>query len=97
MFVLQNLFLALATIIDMVLNLYMWAFIIAALISWVNPDPYNPVVRFLRAITEPVLIPIRRKLGIWGGIDFSPMIAILAIIFLRSFLIPTLRQMAYTL
>ena len=92
-----NLFIAVGTILDVVLNLYMWILIIAALISWVNPDPYNPVVRFLRAVTEPLLIPVRRRLGIVGGIDFSPLIVILGIIFVRSFLIRTLIEYGYKL
>lgn len=95
MFVLGNFFNALAKIIDIVLSLYMWVIIARAVISWVNPDPYNPVVRFLYNITEPVLSRVRRLIPIsFGGIDFSPMIVILAIYFLRSFLVPTLAQMA---
>jgi len=93
--VVNNFMLAIAKILDIVLGLYMWAFIISALLSWVSPDPYNPIVRFLRAITEPVLLPIRRRLGIFGGIDFSPIIAILIIVFLQTFLVSTLRQLAY--
>jgi len=95
MFVLGNFLNALATVIDVVLGFYMWVLIIAALVSWVNPDPYNPIVRFLYGITEPVLRPIRRILPVqFGGIDFSPLIVILIIIFLRSFLVPTLHEMA---
>ncbi len=96
MFVLSNFLNALATVIDVVLNIYMWVLIIRALISWVNPDPYNPIVRFLYGITEPLLYRVRRYLPVqFGGIDFSPMVLILAIIFLRSFLVPTLHMMAY--
>ena len=94
MFVIGNFLSALARILDIVLWLYMWVFIIAALISWVNPDPYNPIIRFLRSVTEPVLMRIRRVLGVYGGIDFSPLIAILAILFLQIFLVGTLKQMA---
>ncbi len=96
MFVLGNFLNALASVIDIVLNLYMWVLIIRALISWVNPDPYNPIVRFLYSITEPLLYRVRRYLPVQAaGIDFSPMVLILAIIFLRSFLVPTLHMMAY--
>ena len=98
MFVLGNFINAVATIIDIALNLYIWAFIISALLSWVNPDPYNPIVRFLYNITEPVLARLRRLIPLqFGGIDLTPMIVILAIIFLQNFLVPTLRQMAMAL
>ena len=64
-------------------------------ISWVNPDPYNPIVRFLYEITEPLLGRIRRFLPIsMGGLDLSPIILIVVIMFLQSFLVPTLKQMA---
>ncbi len=98
MFVLGNFINAVATIIDIALNLYIWAFIISALLSWVNPDPYNPIVRFLHNITEPVLARVRRFLPLqFGGIDLTPMIVILGIIFLQNFLVPTLRQIAMAL
>ncbi|HEY3348093.1 MAG TPA: YggT family protein [Nitrospirota bacterium] len=84
---------AVASVLDFLLEAYKWIIIIAALISWVNPDPYNPIVRFLYAATEPVLRPIRRKLPA-TGIDFSPLIVIAVIIFIQLFLIKTLRQMA---
>ena len=95
MFVLSNFLVAIAKILDIGLSLYMWIIIGRAVISWVNPDPYNPIVRFLNAVTEPVLYPIRRRLPIYfGGIDFSPILVILAIIFLQAFLVQTLIQMA---
>lgn len=94
MFVIGNFLSAVARILDLVLWLYMWVFIVAALVSWVNPDPYNPIIRFLRSATEPVLMRIRRVLGVYGGIDFSPLIAILAILFLQTFVVQSLKQMA---
>jgi len=97
MIIVGNLFMAIGTVVDIVLNLYMWILIVAALISWVSPDPYNPIVRFLRSVTEPVLRPIRKRLGIYGGIDFSPLIVILGIIFVRSFLVKTLIEYGYRL
>jgi YggT family protein len=76
----------------------MWIIIISALVSWVNPDPYNPIVRFLNAVTEPVLRPIRRIIGYrLGPIDISPMVVILAILFVKYFLIQTLMEFAYKL
>lgn len=95
MFVLGNLIVALAKIIDLVLTLYMWIIIAQAIISWVNPDPYNPIVRFLYRVTEPVLAPIRRWLPTRGmGVDFSPLIVILVIYFLQWFLVKTMIQAA---
>jgi len=98
MFMISNFLYALAKLINFVLGAYMWIIIGRAIISWVNPDPYNPIVRFLYEITEPVLSRIRRVIPAFiGGIDFSPMILILAIIFLQSFLVPTLQQLAASL
>ena len=95
MFMLSNFLFALAKLVDFALSAYMWIIIGRAILSWVNPDPYNPIVRFLHEVTEPVLARIRRIVPAFaGGIDFSPMIVILAIIFLQSFLVPTLKQMA---
>jgi len=96
-FILGNLFIALGNVLDILLNIYMWVIIIAALITWVNPDPYNPVVRFLYRATEPVLSPIRRRLGIYAGIDFSPLIVILGIVFARYFIVRSLIELGYRL
>ncbi|HKJ65208.1 MAG TPA: YggT family protein [Desulfopila sp.] len=95
MFVAQNFLMAIANLINFVLTAYMWIIIGRAIISWVNADPYNPIVRFLYEATEPLLGRIRRALPIsMGGIDFSPMILIMVIMFLQSFLVPTLKQLA---
>jgi YggT family protein len=97
-FVFANLLLALAKIADILLTFYMWIVIISALISWVNPDPYNPIVRFLYALTDPVLRRVRRVIGFrLGVIDISPMIVILAIYFVKYFLIQSLIEFAYKL
>ena len=94
MFVLENLIFALAKIIDIGLTIYMWIIIGRALISWVNPDPYNPIVTFLYRATEPVLAPIRRWIPLRGmGIDISPIIVILVIYFLQMFLVKTMIQL----
>ena len=94
MFVLENLIFALAKIIDIGLTIYMWIIIGRALISWVNPDPYNPIVTFLYRATEPVLAPIRRWIPLRGmDIDISPIIVILVINFLQMFLVKTMIQM----
>ncbi|MBU0469742.1 MAG: YggT family protein [Candidatus Omnitrophica bacterium] len=89
MFVLGNLFNALAAIVNIILSMAYWLILIRALISWVNPDPYNPIVQFLYRTTEPILEPIRRYLPPMG-IDISPIIAFVAIIFLKAFLVATL-------
>jgi len=86
----------LAHIIDMALTIYMWIIILRAVISWVNPDPYNRIVIFLYRVTEPVLRPIRRWIPLGHlGIDISPIIVILIIYFLQIFLVQTLIQTAY--
>ena len=98
MFVFGDLIIAVAKIADTLLEIYKWVIIISALISWVNPDPYNPIVRFLYSVTEPVFRPIRRLIGHrLGPIDISPIIVILAIIFIQSFLIRTLIKVGYNL
>jgi YggT family protein len=98
MFVLSNFMVALARIIDIVLTIYMWIIIFRAVISWVNADPYNKVVIFLYKVTEPVLRPVRRILPMRNvGIDFSPIVVILVIIFLQYFLVETIIQLAHNL
>ncbi len=96
MFIFGNLLLGVAHVLDIVLTIYMWIVIIAAIMSWVNPDPYNPIVKFLRGITEPVFSQIRKIIGFrLGIIDISPMIVILAIIFVKYFIVTSLIELAY--
>jgi YggT family protein len=98
MFVLANFIGAIATILNIVVTILIWLIIISAVISWVNPDPYNPIVQFLYRTTEPILRPIRRLIPIRGvPIDFSPMIAILILIFLRYFVIRSLVDLSLRL
>ena len=89
MFVFGNLFTALAAIVNVVLSMAYWLILIRALISWVNPDPYNNIVQFLYRTTEPILQPIRRILPPMR-IDISPIVAFIVIIFLKAFLVATL-------
>jgi len=99
MFVLGNFIAAVAKLLDFALNIYLWIVIIRALLSWVNPDPYNPIVRFINQITDPLFYRVRRWFP-WtamGGIDFSPMLIMLAIFFLQSFLVRSLLQLAYAI
>lgn len=98
MFILANFLMAIATVVDMMLGLFLILIIVRALLSWVNPDPYNPIVRFLYSATEPLLYQIRRAVPvIAGGIDLSPLIAIAGIYFLQVFLVQSLRDLALVL
>jgi YggT family protein len=97
MFILGNFLVAAARIIDIALTVYMWIIIIRAVLSWVNPDPYNPIVRLLYQVTDPVMDRIRRWIPWQGmGIDISPIIILLAIVFLQNFLVPSLIQLGYS-
>ena len=98
MFVFSNLLTAIAKILDVVLVIFMWIVIARAVLSWVNPDPYNPIVRFIHNITEPVLSQIRKRIPLnFGGIDFSPILVLLAVIFLQRFVVQSLYELALTL
>jgi YggT family protein len=97
MFVLANLLNAVAYILKIVLNIYMWIIVGRALISWVNPDPYNPIVKFLYRATEPLLYRVRRVLPVMGGLDLSPLVVLLAIMFLQNFLVVSLFDLALRL
>jgi YggT family protein len=98
MFVFGYFLMAIAKILDLVLLCYMWIVIARAVLSWVNPDPFNPIVRFIHNITEPVLYRIRTFLpASFGGIDFSPIIVLLVVIFLRTFVIGSLFRLSSSL
>ena len=98
MFVFGDLIVAIANILDFILGIYKWILLIVVLLSWVSPDPYNPIVRFLHTITEPVLRPIRRMIGFtFGPLDISPIIVFLIIMFIQSFFIRTLVKIGYKL
>ncbi len=98
MFVLGNLFLALAKILGIVLNLYMWVLVARAVVSWIHLDPTNPVIQLLSALTEPVLRRIRRALRLpHSPVDVSPLLAILFVWFLNRFLVPTLARLGHEL
>jgi YggT family protein len=95
MFIVSQFLIAAASLVNLALWAYMWIIIIRALVSWVNPDPYNPIVRFLCRVTEPVLRPIRQRLPTWQmGLDLSPLVVIFIIYFLQQFLVPVLYQIA---
>ena len=95
MFALAHFLKALAQVIDIVLTIYMWLIIGRAILSWVSPDPYNPIVRFLYNVTEPVLGFFRRLLPLqFGGLDLTPLAVLLVIVFLQRFLVATLFELA---
>jgi YggT family protein len=91
----SNFVAAVATILDYVLNIYLWIVVARAVLSWVSPDPYNPIVRFIHTVTEPVLYRIRRRLPVvFGGIDLAPVIVFVAIMFLEKFAVSSLYEFA---
>ncbi len=93
---LRNFTLGVANVLNALLTLYFWILLAAAVLSWVNPDPNNPIVRFLRAVTDPVLYRVRRALPFVyaGGIDFSPLLVMLAIQFVKIFVVQSLYELA---
>jgi YggT family protein len=98
MFVFGYFLMAIAKILDLVLLCFMWIVIARAVLSWVNPDPFNPIVRFIHKITEPVLYRIRTFLpASFGGIDFSPILVFLGVIFLRTFVVSSLFRFSSSL
>jgi YggT family protein len=99
MFILSNFLVGVASVLDIALTIAYWLILVRAIISWVNPDPHNPIVQFLYKTTEPMLYPVRKILpaGLRWGIDISPIIAFLAIMFLRMFLVRTLLDIALRL
>ncbi len=98
MFVFGNVILGIAKVLGVVLNIYMWVVIIRALLTWVNPDPYNPIVQILTRVTEPVLRPLRKLVPAGKlGVDLSPLIAILIIYFLEIAVVDTLVRIGYSM
>ncbi len=98
MYLFSNLLVAVAKVLDIALTIFMWIVIARAILSWVSPDPYNPIVRFIHNVTEPVLYQVRKRIPLnFGGIDFSPMIILLAVIFLQQFVVQSIYQFAGSL
>lgn len=97
MFVVANFLIAVAKVADILLTIYMYVIIGRAIISWVNPDPYNPIVRFLYRATEPLLYRVRRVLPDMGGLDLSPLVILLGIYFLQKFAISSIYEFGYRL
>ena len=97
MFIVGNFLNAIAKTLNWILWGYMWILIAHAVLSWVGPDPYNPIVQFLNRLTEPVLRRVRRLVPIPGQFDLAPLVAIVGVFFLIMFLVPTLQQLAWSL
>jgi YggT family protein len=98
MFILANFIIAMAQVLDFLLWAYQWILIARVVISWIDADPYNPIVRFIYNLTEPVLERVRERLPlIAGGFDLSPLVVWLAIWFIKRFLVQSLYDLAYAL
>lgn len=97
MAVLGNLIMALAQVLHILLNVYMLLVVARAIISWVSPDPYNPIVNFLYRATDPVLRYVQRIIPPLGGIDLSPILVLIVIVFLDQFLVGSLREFGFRL
>mgnify|MGYP001819682000 CR=1 FL=1 len=94
----SNFLYACAKVVDWILVVYMWVVIARVVLSWVSPDPYNPIVRFINNVTEPLLSQIRKRLPVvYGGLDLSPILVFLAIMFLRAFVVKTLFDFSGTI
>ncbi len=95
MFIIGYFLQALGTVLGYVIQIYIYIIVARAILSWVSPDPFNPIVRFITNVTDPVLIPLRRKLPLFvGGIDFSPIVLILGLLFLQIFVVQSLMRIA---
>ena len=98
MYIVGYFLMAFANVLNYVLMFFMIVVIARAVLSWVSPDPFNPIVRFIHSISEPILYEIRKRLPVYfGGIDFSPIVVILALIFLQQFLIASLLRFSQSL
>jgi YggT family protein len=97
MFILANFLDATTFVLEFIITVYTYVIIARAIISWVNPDPYNPIVQFLYKVTEPVLARVRRFLPNMGGLDISPLVVILILFFLKYFVIKSISDIAIIL
>ena len=97
MFVVSNFVLAIAKLVELAVYAYILIIIARALVSWVSPDPFNPIVRFLHRATEPVLRPIRRRLPSAMGLDLSPLVVLVVLKFIEWFVVESLRDLAISL
>lgn len=99
MIIFSNTLSAIAIVVGSLLKIYFWVVVISAILSWVRPAPYNPIVRTLRTLTEPVYFRIRKLLPFTysSGIDFSPLIVLLAIELVDRIIVNSMLQYAMTM
>ena len=99
MIVLSTFLNAVANILHMVITAYIWVLIAAALISWIQPKPFNPIVQLLYKLTAPAYALVRktRISTVFGGIDLAPLLLIFALEFIDMFFIGLLHEMARSL
>lgn len=97
MFVLGNFVAAVADLLNSLLTIYSWAILIRVLLSWVSPDPFNPIVQFLVRVTDPYLELFRRIIPPIGMMDISPIIALVVLNVAQRFLVKTLFDWSLTL
>lgn len=98
MVILSTFIVAIAQILDMVINIYIWVIIIASLITWVQPDPYNPIVQILNRLSEPAYRFVKSLIPtVIGGIDLAPIVIILGLQFISLFVIKLLYAFASSL
>lgn len=98
MYIIGYFIMAVAKVLDIILIAYMWVVVARAVLSWVNPDPFNPIVRFIHNFTEPVLYQVRTRIPVsFGGMDLSPIVVFAVIIFLRTFVVNSLNQLALSM
>lgn len=98
MFVIGNFLTAVAVVLRTVIDLYTIVIVVNALLSWVRPDPYNPIVRALASLSNFVLNPIRRLVPMHSlGIDISPILAVLLLQFIKMFVVESLIQLAQSM
>lgn len=93
MFVYTNLIIFIAQVLQEILRLYFWIVIASAVMTWIEPNPYNPIVRAVYAMTDPVFNWVRRHIPVFfGGLDFSPVVVLIGIEFLQQYLVPNLTR-----
>ena len=98
MYIIGYFIMAVAKVMDVILIAYMWVVVARAVLSWVNPDPFNPIVRFIHNVTEPVLYQVRTRIPVnFGGMDLAPIVVFAVIIFLRTFVVNSLNQLAFSM
>ena len=84
---------AIPALLELVIDIFLFAVLIRVILSWLSPDPYNPVVALLRRLTDPLLEPAQRLIPPIGGIDLSPMAVMIGLVLLQMLLVPPLEAL----